>query len=152
MNHVVARVVLREVLHVRAKCADVGLVALDVVGVPMGVHDVAHRLVGHLLDFRDQVAGPARTQVRIHDNDVVLVDDEGAVGIDAVLPDGRVDAVGHLDDVKRLRPGDSAKAAERQAQHEDHHNCAPHQVPPAHSEFRMAPAGIYCAAAECPAI
>src|SRR5712691_5445206 len=130
VNHVFARVVLREVFNVRAKCADVGLVALDVVGVPMGVHDVPHGLIGYLLDFRDQVARPTRTQVRIHDNDVVLIDDEGAVGIDAVLPDGRVRAVGYLDDVKRLRPGHCAKAAERQAQHEDHHNCAPHQVPP----------------------
>jgi hypothetical protein len=64
------------------KCGAKLAVTHEMVGMPMRVDEKAHGLVGHLLDFGDDLASVRREAGGIDDEDTVIADDSDAVAGD----------------------------------------------------------------------
>ncbi len=94
---------MRDEFNIGPICLKEGLVPINVVAVIVRVDDDAHRLIGYLADFRHQVTPPAWAQGRIHNNNVIPVDDEAAVGANLRAGHGGIYAVSQLYNFVRLR-------------------------------------------------
>ena len=82
----------------------IDLISADVVVVVMRVHDRAHGLVRDAPQRSQHLLGDRRRAIRVHHDDVVIIDDEDVIGLDhqarRVFTDDGVDPVGQLLDVE----------------------------------------------------